>query len=260
MHSSKLLVLFAAAVTAQSTVEVLNLYDDAKTLISKGSDKTATTYENICTPTSRAPGQASSSLAEISSPPAESSATPTPSPSDLSLVPITTIPARLRRQSPGDDAAECDPYTIIQGNSSWQFHLTDAGALTINADCSWSGAMTTASLTCVATREGSAFPDPGVSSTVLNPGEIASSTAIVAAVIVTTTPAPSGTPSASGNGTSNATFTRTPTVSHTDLVPLSGSGAPQSSSTGMAAALALPTGAAAFVGGAAGLLVAALAL
>jgi hypothetical protein len=104
----------------------------------------------------------------------------------------------------------------------------------LDVNCNWSGALSTASVTCTGKNEGAlatnlANPtETATSSVVLSPGNV---TALLdTAVLVTAT----GSASPSGAAAS-------------------------SSSSGFAAAMALPTGGVALVGGAAGLL-AALAL
>jgi hypothetical protein len=123
-------------------------------------------------------------------------------------------------------------------------HLTDPlpGAWTVDMNCKWQGAITDADLTCTAVGSGYAVPGSleGTTTTVWPKSEIQTGEYIGTFAVVT----------ASGPVSSGAPASQTP----------GGSAAPQSRSSGFAPAAALPTGAMALVGGAAGVFAAALAL
>ncbi len=172
--------------------------------------------------------------------------TPVPSPS-------TTAAARLRRQEDEDGlfGGFCEPFTLKQGSSSLEFHMQDPteGAWTVDMNCSWQGELTSADVSCTATNSG-AYAElasvTGVTSETIKAsdaleGEMLQTVAVVQSASNSASLTASGTQSGSANATA------------------SGSGAP-ASSTGGAAGAPLSKGTMAFVGGAAGVFAAALAL
>jgi hypothetical protein len=140
-----------------------------------------------------------------------------------------------------DDASFCEPYTIKQGASTWEMHLTDPspGVWTADMSCNWSGAMTAAALTCTAVLDGSYYQvsERTTSTYVISEDTVSSFGAMATVAVVDTSGKPlSSFPTAASSGAS-----------------VSGSGAAtHSPSTGIAPAGPLPTGAMALVGGAAG--------
>lgn len=177
-----------------------------------------------------------------------------------SSVPSTTPKARLRRQDASsidaDDDMYCTPYILTQGPSTWGFHFTDLtpGFWTLDMDCKWKGDMTAADITCDLTQDG-AFATVNsdiVSSAVLSAQEVQSLQVFQTITVVEAT-------GASSSGTASNTATKSPTASRTSSSAGSTSQA-VAQSTGLAPAGPLPTGAMVFVGGAAGVLAAALAL
>jgi hypothetical protein len=178
----------------------------------------------------------------------------------VNLLPLTALPpmatakARLRRDT-HDNATLCEPFHLIQGPSTWKFHLTDPvpGALTVDGSCHWTGNIySTDPVTCTLSQDGSLVSGQAGYTQVFSHGELVDLQAIQTFVVAGVT----------GNATTGApkaTATPTPTgpSSPNGGSPGSGTG-PQSS--GLAPPLSLPTGAMAFVGGAAGLFAAALAL
>lgn len=128
-----------------------------------------------------------------------------------------------------------------------QYHLQDplAGAWTADMNCAWKGELTAADLTCTVTQSGTfaeIIEAAGVTSTVIKASEVAEASMLQTAAVVTgaATPTASGSQPA-GNGTASGS-------------------APGATATGAAAGGPVPMGAMAFVGGAAGMFVAALAL
>ncbi|KAF2792650.1 hypothetical protein K505DRAFT_362700 [Melanomma pulvis-pyrius CBS 109.77] len=277
MHSAKLVVLLAGAAAAQSSVAILNLFESDKTLTFKGSDSRATTYEHVCAPTSSGanpPVQSTSIVPSIVDSPTTSSSIADPLATaslniDISLTAILENPTassihfaagsipnfpfttqapkpRVRR----DDDDECEPYTLIQGPETWEFHLTDPipGALTLDGGCNWKGELTAATITCTVTQNGTALGPPSITASTLNPSELSSFEAIQTLVIVSASvTSPNGNFSSTLSPTASATRSGSPTGT-------------TSQSTGIAPSMSLPTGAMVFVGGAAGLFAAALAL
>jgi hypothetical protein len=51
---------------------------------------------------------------------------------------------------------DCVPFLLMQGASTYEFHLTDSlpGAWTANMNCNWKGAITAADITCTETNDG----------------------------------------------------------------------------------------------------------
>jgi hypothetical protein len=145
----------------------------------------------------------------------------------------------------GDDDYElCEPFTLKQGASTWEIHMTDPlpGAWTVDMNCKWQGAITNADLTCVATVDGFAVTDKalrGTTTTTLFKDELSTMELIGAVAVVTSSGAASASKSSSGAASGAAGATP---------------------STGFAPAGPLPTGVMALVGGAAGVFAAALAL
>lgn len=164
--------------------------------------------------------------------------------------PSTTAAARLRRQD--NFLGVCETITIKQGSSSMELHMQDPteGVWTVDMNCAWKGELTAADLTCTATQSGSfakVLEAEGVTSTTFGPSDAASVLQTVSVVHATSNSAPNSTPATvSGSQSSSAKATA------------SGSGAPEA--TGAAAGTPLSNGVMAFVGGAAGVFAAALAL
>lgn len=131
------------------------------------------------------------------------------------------------------------------------YHMEDpeAGAWTVDMNCAWKGELTSADVTCTATQSGSmakSLEAEGVTSMTLKPSDLSSAGAIVTATLVQSA---SGSASATASGSQSGSATAT----------ASGTGAP-AQGTGAAAGNPLPKGMMAFVGGAAGVMAAALAL
>ncbi|KAF2113068.1 hypothetical protein BDV96DRAFT_648684 [Lophiotrema nucula] len=237
---SSVALLAVGTVSAQSTVTLINPFQAAETLTINGSESGTTTYFNPCTGTrnsSRPSLFKSSTLA----PPATFTdffSTNAPVPTDATSFPTagTALPTPKPRVRRDDDENEdfCEgPYTIIQGPSTWQFHLTDSdpGAWTVDANCNWEGASTAADLTCTASQSGSFVTGDKVSTTVWKASDLSSFGGYQTVVVV----------SASTTGSVAASATA-------------------SQSSGIAPPMPFPTGAMALVGGAAGLFAAAIAL
>lgn len=164
--------------------------------------------------------------------------------------PSTTAAARLRRQDGGLLDGLCEPITIKQASESAQIQMNDPsdGVWSAEINCNWKGAMESADLTCTATQSGSIPSEMGVdgtTTTTLKASEVAKES-VIQTVEVVSPASNSANPTASGtqSGSTNSTA--------------SGSGAP--AATGAAAGAPLPMGMMAFVGGAAGVFAAALAL
>ncbi|KAF2031709.1 hypothetical protein EK21DRAFT_62626 [Setomelanomma holmii] len=249
MRSSTYIALFASSAAAQSTVTLFNFWQYQSTLTQIGADATATTYKNDCP----------ADNAGISGVPSQLRPTP-----DATITPAPTPKARMARQDSASDSDDgpdysfCEPFTLKQGASTWEFYLTDPspGAWTVDMGCKWQGAMTDADLTCTYTQSGY-VPDSsvrGVSTSILSKAEASSLEAFQVVTVVTASGAVSA--SASRNsGAASGSGTAAPSRSKT----ASGSGG-AAKSTGLGAAGPLPTGAVAFVGGAVGIFAAALAL
>lgn len=164
--------------------------------------------------------------------------------------PSTTAAARLRRQDDGLFGGFCEPITLKQGSSSIELHLEDPtkGVWTADFNCVWKGELTAADLTCTATQTGafaSINEGEGVTSEVIKASDVAEASLIQTVSVVSASPTASGSQSGSASGSAKATT--------------SGSGAP-AQATGAAAGAPLSKGVMAFVGGAAGVFAAALAL
>lgn len=164
--------------------------------------------------------------------------------------PSTTAAARLRRQDGNLLDGLCEPITIKQASESAQIQLKDPteGAWTADFNCNWKGQIESADLTCTATQSGffaSAMEAEGTTSAVIKASEAAEA-GVVQTVSVVSPASNSASPTASGTQSGSANSTA------------SGSGAP--AATGAAAGAPLPMGIMAFVGGAAGVFAAALAL
>ena len=166
--------------------------------------------------------------------------------------PSTTSAARLRSQEDGLFGGFCEPITLKQGSSSLEYHLAEPtkGALTADMNCAWKGDMTTADLTCTAVQSGviaSVQSIEGTTSQVIRASEIAEGS-MIQTVSVTQDASNSASATASGSQSGSANPTGT----------ASASGAP--AATGAAAGAPLSRGVMVFVGGAAGVFAAALAL
>lgn len=141
------------------------------------------------------------------------------------ITPAPTPPARLVRQanstpsasaSGDDDASEdddivefCEPYTLKQGSSSWEFHLTDPlpGAWTADMNCKWQGAIKDADLTCTITQSGYAPPPTvrGVQTSVIGKAEISSMGFIQPVAVETRSPTGSALPNRTASGAAQST-------------------------------------------------------
>ncbi|KAL6703906.1 hypothetical protein ACN47E_008942 [Coniothyrium glycines] len=215
------------------------LWRAEKTLTVRASDATATTYEKIC-PTG--------TVTTTSSP------SPTPSSydpwydmnqSERSAYDASFLSRVLQEDStalyeamPTGEYAKCIPFTLIQGPETWGFHLTvaESGLWTKNGDCSWTGAFTTASITCSIDVAGTAiWSSPLTEISVFGRDELRNSTMFAIATVVTAT----------ATGDSAVTTTA------------GGAAAPRSTGGGFSAPV--PTGAMVMAGGA-GVFAAAMAL
>lgn len=247
MRSFAHLSVLASVAAAQDSAVIFNLFQLESTLTAIGSDASATTYKNSCP----------SGAVGISAVPSDLiqnvEAMPTPAP---------TAAARLRRQDESssdiEDYTFCETYTLIQGPSTYEMHLTDPlpGAWTLDMACKWQGgAITAADLTCTVTQSGSIRGNggSGVTTSVVSSSELSDMEAFHTVAIVSASGG-SSSPTASASQTASGSGAALPSGS------ASGSGAAGSRSTGHAPAAAIPTGAVAFVGGAAGVFAAALAL
>ncbi|KAF1845996.1 uncharacterized protein K460DRAFT_430963 [Cucurbitaria berberidis CBS 394.84] len=223
MRSSTYIAAFAVSAVAQESATVLNYFQLSNTLTVLGSDASATTYGNTCPPQS----------------------------------------PRLRRQdqttSDVDGYSICEPFTLIQGASTYEFHLTDPapGVWTIDMACKWQGAMTTADLTCAVTRGGYVAGSAGVgtTTTVLKQSVIRDMEAYQTVALVSASGASSGSSSVSASRTTSQSGTGAASPNRSG----SGSGsAAATQSTGLAPAGPLATGAMGLLGGA-GIFAAALA-
>lgn len=256
MRSSTVVALFAGSAAAQSSAVVFNPLMPAKTLTAIGSSSGTTTYVNSCSdggiPASYLFPEKSGSVASSLASSARSAAgtltmTPIPAPS-------TTAAARLRRQEDEDGlfGGFCEPFTLKQGSSSLEFHMQDPteGAWTVDMNCAWQGELTSADVSCTATNSG-AYAElasiQGVTSETIKASD-ALEAEMVQTVAVVQPASNSASPTASGtqSGSTNATA--------------SGTGAAAATATGAAAGAPLSKGVMAFVGGAAGVFAAALAL
>ncbi|KAF2876392.1 hypothetical protein BDV95DRAFT_602379 [Massariosphaeria phaeospora] len=243
MMVAMVLMLFGVAVSAQSAAQSsVALYwpfpvdnDGPETFSVKGTDATATTYQNVCPPSSSGASSNTASASSISSAGASTVATSsvpqgTSKASSLPPLEMTPIPAptskgpvRRAEQTP------CFPYEVIQGASTWAVHISiETQAPGVNVDfkfvgsCNWQGAISTATaVTCKDPPDTKSI----VETDTLTAADLSSFRAgkTVALVSASTTPA-------------------------------------AGEKSGLAAPGPLPTGAIAFVGGAAGILAAALAL
>jgi hypothetical protein len=131
----------------------------------------------------------------------------------------------------------CKDYTIEQGPETWNFHAVDPLAKTnrmYDAECKWSGQMSSADLTCTFAAKGENLgTHTGTTTSTIKASEMASNGKLQRATIVNPTQTLSGT-------SSDAT--------------------PSTQSSGFAAPGPLPTGVITFCGGVAGFYAAALAL
>ncbi|EMD90916.1 hypothetical protein COCC4DRAFT_136079 [Bipolaris maydis ATCC 48331] len=251
MRSYNYMTLFAGAVLAQESATVINFFQFDSTLTVLGSDAKATTFQNSCP----------SDAAGISAVPSDL----LPTPDDASATPAPTPAPRMRRQASAsdDDYIFCEPYTIVQGPETYEFHLTDPvpGAWTVDMKCSWKGEMTKADLTCDVTQSGR-IPDQSVqlaTTSVLPQSEIQDMQAYQVVSLVSASGAASPA-SASASVTPTPTATRAPSASGSKAPASSGSNAASTPSQGFAPAGPLPTGAMKVVGGAVGVFAVAMAL
>ncbi|KAJ6276414.1 hypothetical protein J3E71DRAFT_336294 [Bipolaris maydis] len=184
MRSYNYMTLFAGAVLAQESATVINFFQ-----------RQATTFQNSCP----------SDAAGISAVPSDL----LPTPDDASATPAPTPAPRMRRQASAsdDDYIFCEPYTIVQGPETYEFHLTDPvpGAWTVDMKCSWKGEMTKADLTCDVTQSGR-IPDQSSEIQDMQAYQVvslvsASGAASPASASASVTPTPTATraPSASGS-------------------------------------------------------------
>jgi hypothetical protein len=276
MRSSTVVALFATSAVAQSSAEVktgsavhiinpLGLQVSTVTML--GSSSGTTTYVNSCSsagiPASflseATAGKRSCkyicpglTLAGASSAAASVASSARSAAGTLLLTPIaapsTTAAARLRRQDGNLLDGLCEPMTIKQASESVQIQLKDPseGAWTAEMNCNWKGAVESADLTCTATQSGflpSQMDSEGTTSAVLKASEVAEA-GVIQTVEVVSPASNSANPTASGTQSGSASSTA--------------SGA--AAATGAAAGAPLPMGMMAFVGGAAGVFAAALAL
>jgi hypothetical protein len=245
MRSFTYVALFAGAAVAETAV-IFSPFLPHTPLRIAGNDKGVTTYVNECPagkagldPVSESKAPASTAVRSATN--VQLTAIPSP--------PATTAAARLRRAD--DEDALCEPYTLKQGSETWEFHMTDPtpGQLTIDASCNWKGDMATADIMCTVTNNGAQVDATGVITDGYKASEVKSNSAIQT-VSITSAAAGDATNTASGSGAKDTAAAS---------ASVSGSGAPSPSAAG-AASGPLPTGAMAFVGGAAGILAAAFAL
>ncbi|UPX17791.1 uncharacterized protein EKO05_0008128 [Ascochyta rabiei] len=252
MRSSAVIALFAGSAAAQSTAVLLNPLLPASTFTVLGSSSGTTTYVNSCPESAGIPASflstatAASASAAASSSVIRSAGTHVLTPISA---PSTTAAARLRRQ---DNFLQiCEPMTLKQGSSSMEIQLEDPinGAWTANANCAWKGELTSADLTCTATQSGAfakILEAEGVTTVILKASEVADASVLhTVSVVQPASNSASATPSGSQSASVNATA--------------SGSSAPNQA-TGAAAGAPLSRSVMAFVGGAAGIFAAALAL
>lgn len=184
--------------------------------------------------------------------PSTGTSTPRIGAGTLELTPIAapTGAPRLRRQDGGLLDGLCEPITIKQASETAQISMKDPtdGAWTAEMNCNWKGAMESADLTCTATQSGfmpEQMSADGTTTATLKANEVAEA-GVIQTVEVVSPASNSANPTASGTQSGSASSTA------------SGSGAP--AATGAAAGAPLPMGMMAFVGGAAAVFAAALAL
>lgn len=154
----------------------------------------------------------------------------------LTLPPLSNLPTVTQHPIGFDPKISCYNYTLVQGPATNEFHLTiPEASITNDYNCDWQGEMTTADITCTVTMKGGTHVvgSNGVQTTVLADTMIEESSLIGQMVVVTV----------EGNGSA----TDTPSAP---------------TSTGLAATRPLPTGfgMAAWAGGSAAVLVAAVVL
>ncbi|KAJ4380212.1 hypothetical protein N0V86_004521 [Didymella sp. IMI 355093] len=263
MRSSTVVALFATSAVAQSSAEprtgsaahIINpLGLQLSTVTVLGSSSGTATYVNSCSSAgipasflSEATAGASSAAASVASSARSTAGT-------LLLTPIaapsTTAAARLRRQDGNLLDGLCEPMTIKQASESIQVQMKDPseGAWTAEVNCNWKGIVESADLTCTVTQSGflpSQMGSEGTTSAVLKASEVTEAGVIQTVEVVSPSSNPAN-PTASGTQSGSASSTA------------SGSGA--AAATGAAAGAPLPMGMMAFVGGAAGVFAAALAL
>ncbi|KAF1929851.1 uncharacterized protein M421DRAFT_419618 [Didymella exigua CBS 183.55] len=265
MRSSTVVALLATSAVAQSSssskpetgssAHIINpLGLQVSTVTMLGSSSGTTTYVNSCSDAGVPTSWLSEATAEASSAgsSAASVASSTRSVAETLLMtpiaaPSTTAAARLRRRDANLLDGLCEPLTIKQASEYAQIQLKDPseGAWTAEVNCNWKGALGSADLTCTAVQSGvfaSVVGAQGTTSAVLKASEIAEAS-VIQTVEVVSPASNSANPTASGSQSGSTKSTTS---------------APASS--GAAAGGPHPISAMAFVGGAAGIFAAALAL
>ncbi|PSN65343.1 hypothetical protein BS50DRAFT_575380 [Corynespora cassiicola Philippines] len=258
------IILLATTAAAQSSVTLLNPWWNPlgplaslppQTLTILAESDSTTTFGYACETGAGAAPSGSAASAASTAVSAASSASGSGRAGTLEMVPIPspTAKARLRRQEV-DDRETCFPYTLTVAPNSIEFHLTasNEGALTRNGNCKWEGDFKTADVTCNGSQEGTLSEESNGTSKdeVIQPSDLSQMGAYqTAAVVSAHTTGASAAPSSTG-GASQA-----PSAS-----PTASASGGAAESTGLAPAGPLPTGAIMFVGGAAGIFAAALAL
>ncbi|KAF2651144.1 hypothetical protein K491DRAFT_682393 [Lophiostoma macrostomum CBS 122681] len=255
MYTTTTVLALLASIAAAKNATILNPYFDAATLTQIGSDASATTYVQNC-PSGKAglaPGVTDISQCLTAT---NTGGNGTAVMTAMTDAPSTTAAARrFRRAESSHDPCDgspdqtdiCEPFTLTQGASKWEIHLTDPakGLLTIDANCAWSGELSSADITCMESMSGFYIDE-------LNSQE---STAVITSGVDTTTIAQ--TDVSAFNFVSNVAVV-TSTASESSTQPTgtaAGKGSP-----GVAPGAPLPTGVVAWGAGAAGIFAAALAL
>ncbi|KAH8726224.1 hypothetical protein GQ44DRAFT_614426 [Phaeosphaeriaceae sp. PMI808] len=250
MRSSTYVALFAGSTAAQSSIALFNPfpYQVSPTVTQVGADAAATTYKNNC-PANNAGVSVIPDYSRLRS---SQHLSPTPAPT-----PAARLARRQALISDTNDYTLCEPFTIKQGASTWALNFKDPlpGAWTVDMNCKWQGAMTSADLTCTVTQDGSMVPGGmgGTTTTVLPKSQGSEIAEIFQTYAVVSG---SGAVSAGASQTASGARSASPTPGASGA-SVSGT-ATASRSTGLGAAGPLPTGAIKFAGGAAGLVAAAL--
>lgn len=151
---------------------------------------------------------------------------------------LTELPTVTNMPTTVGPPVSCYNYTLVQGSSTCEFHLTiPEASITDDYNCNWTGEMKTADITCTVTANGEIFGSQGVQTTVV-PHTVIEDSSLIAPMVVVTT---------QESGKATGTGSR------------SGGASPKTStSTGLAAGGPLQTASCAvgWVGGAAALVVA----
>lgn len=157
----------------------------------------------------------------------------------------------------GWDAFEgCIPWEVTQGPSTWAVHYTATGIVALNQECSFgSGGVSSGDATCTA----SGRLDPSVWGNGDGPRTRTFAKSDVDRFWIRNTVAATAGGSAVATGSATTAATTAATVSGTNFVLLASQSA-GAQSTGVAAPMAIPTGALAMAIGAGGILAAAIAL